>query len=565
MEFIKENKYYIIFGIIFIIGIILIIVGGNARRKIANNDDALCYIDLVGNNEITIYKDEEYVEPGYRGYDGNNVDLTNKVEVVNNIKTDYIGTYKVIYSLKNIVKERVVKVVNKEPGATTIHLYGDVNTFLYVGDEYVEKGYEVIDTIDGLSLRDKVKVSNNVDTSKVGVYKVTYTVINSSGITTTAVRTVIVMDSEMSLSVDNNNYTNGNVKINVYINDDLFEYLLLPNGDKIKEKIYTYEVNENGSYKFVMYNRKGKSIEKSIDINIINRTNPSGSCSGSYKDGKSVINISANDDIGISRYEMEGISYTNNQITVDEEISKANITIYDKANNSTNISCNLEDKNSKSSSSSSSNNSTKKPSSPTSSSSSTQKPSNSSTQKPSSSSTSGSTIVKVDTTDLGCNVYYGESELTTYLYIHRSVADDFHQILKETCGYVNRTSWLDAIHHAGSYVNREVTEYDYHSRGLAVDLNTVWTYTYKGTTYRPYASQGYSTWNRYKTFICDVCGGKEDCKYNVNYQIYKNYFKKRGWCWGGYWSPENFDPMHFELRDGGCAINNDRKSGIIDC
>ena len=345
MEFIKENKYYIIFGIIFIIGIILIIVGGNARRKIANNDDALCYIDLVGNNEITIYKDEEYVEPGYRGYDGNNVDLTNKVEVVNNIKTDYIGTYKVIYSLKNIVKERVVKVVNKEPGATTIHLYGDVNTFLYVGDEYVEKGYEVIDTIDGLSLRDKVKVSNNVDTSKVGVYKVTYTVINSSGITTTAVRTVIVMDSEMSLSVDNNNYTNGNVKINIYINDDLFDYLILPNGDKIKEKIYTYEVNENGSYKFVMYNRKGKNIEKSIDINIINRTNPSGSCSGSYKDGKSVINISANDDIGISRYEMEGISYTNNQITIDEEISKANITIYDKAGNSTNISCNLEDKN----------------------------------------------------------------------------------------------------------------------------------------------------------------------------------------------------------------------------
>ena len=346
MEFINKYKYYLIFGMIFIIGIIVLIIGVNSRKNIDIVDNyTLYYIELFGDNKITIYQGEEYIELGYRGYDDSNNDLTDKVEVTNNINTDTVGTYKVIYSLKDIVKERTVEVIKKEPGATYIHLYGDVNTFLYVGDEYIEKNCEVIDTVDGGKLKDKVKITNNVDTSKAGVYKVTYTVTNSSGITTSAVRTVIVMDSEMSVTLNNNNYTNNNVKINIYINDDMFDYLLLPDGNKVTDKIYTYEANENGTYKFVMYNRKGKSIEKSINVNIIDKTSPTGSCSGSYKDGKSVINIKAQDDIGISRYEVDGASYTSNQITINKELKTVNISIYDKANNSTSISCNLEDKN----------------------------------------------------------------------------------------------------------------------------------------------------------------------------------------------------------------------------
>ena len=31
------------------------------------------------------------------------------------------------------------------------------------------------------------------------------------------------------------------------------------------------------------------------------------------------------------------------------------------------------------------------------------------------------------------------------------------------------------------------------------------------------------------------------------------YFEPKGWCWGGNYSPKYFDPMHFEIRDGGCA------------
>ena len=346
MEFLNKYKYYLIFGIIFIIGIIVLIIGIYARNNVDIVDNyTLYYIELMGDNKITIYQGEDYLEPGYRGYDDNNNDLTNKVSVINNIDNNVVGVYQVIYSLNDIVKERTVEVIKKEPGSTYIHLYGDINTFLYVGDEYIEKNCEVIDTVDGSKLKDKIKITNNVNTSKAGVYKVTYTVTNSSGITTTAVRTVIVMDSEMSVTLNNTNYTNSNVKINIYINDDMFDYLLLPNGNKVIDKIYTYEVSENGNYKFIMYNKKNKNIEKSITVNNINKTKPSGSCGGSYKDGKSVINIKAQDDIGISRYEIDGANYTSNQITINKELKTVNISIYDKANNSTSISCNLEDKN----------------------------------------------------------------------------------------------------------------------------------------------------------------------------------------------------------------------------
>ena len=326
MEFIKKNKYYIIFGVIFLIGIALIFIGSNARSNVVVNDK-LYYIELLGDNKITIYEGEEYIEPGFRGYDEDNTELTSSVKVTNNINKDVPGTYKVIYSLNDIVKERIVEVIKKEPGSTTIHLYGDVNTFLYVGEEYVEKGYVVIDTVDGGKLKDKVKIVNNVDTSRAGIYKIKYTVTNSSGITTTVLRTVIVMDSELSISIDNDNYTNGNVKINTYVNDNFFEYLLLPNGEKISEKIYTYSVSENGTYKFIMYNSKGKNIEKSITVNNIDKTNPTGSCSGSYKNGKSTINIKTSDNVGISRYEIDGVSYTSSQLTIDKEMSKVNIVV----------------------------------------------------------------------------------------------------------------------------------------------------------------------------------------------------------------------------------------------
>lgn len=68
---------------------------------------------LVG-NDLTIKYKEEYIEPGYKYIDKDNNDLTNKVQVVNNINNKVPGTYKVIYRYNNKILTRVVTVLKPD-------------------------------------------------------------------------------------------------------------------------------------------------------------------------------------------------------------------------------------------------------------------------------------------------------------------------------------------------------------------------------------------------------------------------------------------------------------------
>ncbi len=344
----------IIGGIVLLAVIILLASKLFTNKGIVYEGDKLYYIELAGDVSITLYQGDAYIEPGYKGTDDEGNDLTDKIIVVDDIDNENIGNYKVTYTLGNITKERNVKVIEKPVGATYIHLYGDINTFLYIGEVYDEKGYAVIDSVDGTKLKDQVKVTSNVDTSKEGIYKVIYSVTNTSGVTTSKERTVIVMDRNLSLIPNNTNITNGNVTINIYARDELFSYLVLPNNVKVTDSVSTYEVSNNGTYKFIMYNTQGESKEKSIEIANIDRESPTGSCSGTYGSGKSNISINAKDNIGISKYVINGNNYTSSNITINEELSSVNITIYDKAGNTKAISCKLNGSGNSSSSSSSS-------------------------------------------------------------------------------------------------------------------------------------------------------------------------------------------------------------------
>ena len=171
-------------------------------------------------------------------------------------------------------------------------------------------------------------------------------------------------------------------------------------------------------------------------------------------------------------------------------------------------------------------------------------------------------ITAIDVTDLGCPLYYSDHViLFKQISVNDQVADQMHSILTNVCTYTNRTPWMKNLETAGAYVNKP----GYHGRGLAIDLNNAWEYHANGKTYMPYALYGgtnKSAWPKYQQFICEVCNGKEDCKYNINYQIYERYFKNNGWCWGGNWNPDYFDPMHFELSDSGCAPTNNSR---INC
>lgn len=79
------------------------------------------------------------------------------------------------------------------PGDIVIGLNGDEDTYVLVGEEYLEAGAHATEPTDGI-LNDAIEVSGEVDTTKAGDYEVTYRVSDSSGHTAEAVRTVHVVD-----------------------------------------------------------------------------------------------------------------------------------------------------------------------------------------------------------------------------------------------------------------------------------------------------------------------------------------------------------------------------------
>ena len=335
------NKYKIIF-IVFIIIIICII---SIHFFIPNTDNN--YLVLNGDEVITIYQGSDYIEPGYKAYNSKNKDLTNEVKIDSNLNVKLVGEYEISYKIGNVVKNRKIVVIEKPKVYTFIKLNvvdNKIDVYLEVGEEYKEPGYQVFSST-GKNLNDKVKVTGNVDTSKKGKYEIKYTLVDEDGVTIMVSRIVTVMDMEISLSLNTSSYTNKDVGININIDDEFFDYLLLPDGSKIKQNNYMYMVSSNGKYTFKAYSTKGMVKEKSIEVNNIDNILPTGSCSGSYKNGKSTINVNAKDNIGIKKYEIEGSSYTNNKITINKELSSITIKIYDKAGNIKNISCSLKNDN----------------------------------------------------------------------------------------------------------------------------------------------------------------------------------------------------------------------------
>ncbi len=263
--FFLKNKKIMLIG-----GVLLIFIMTLLFFVFSKNKDEKYYITLEGADVILIYEDSLYAEPGYKGFNDKEEDLTSLVTVSSNVDTTRPGNYTVIYELNGVKVYRTVKVISKDIVTTTIELKGNDVIYLNVNDMYVEPGFIATDIIDG-NITNKVIVSNNVDVKKAGEYKITYSVINSSGITTFAYRKVIVSSKEtkINLSLSNSNQTSGPIYIKVNIIDDNFNYMILPNNTKVTSKTYSYKVTKNGTYKFTYYNKSGEKTEKSITISNI--------------------------------------------------------------------------------------------------------------------------------------------------------------------------------------------------------------------------------------------------------------------------------------------------------
>lgn len=118
---------------------------------------------------------------GVRATDSENGDLTSKITYEGNVDTGKAGEYKVTYKVtdnSNFSVSKTVKITVKGSSEPVIDA-SDKEISQYTLFDYID-GVKASDDTDG-DLTSKIAYEGNVDTSKLGDYKVVYKVTNSNG------------------------------------------------------------------------------------------------------------------------------------------------------------------------------------------------------------------------------------------------------------------------------------------------------------------------------------------------------------------------------------------------
>lgn len=172
-----------------------VLTGGEAVKVTAK-------IELEGEKEITMPYQEEWIEPGFFANDEKTGDLTEKVEVskeeING--NEYNLVYKVTDSNGNVVEEKRHITLTDEV-APVINLNGNKNVYINTGNEYQDEGATAIDEKDR-DVSSTLEVEGNVDTSKTGLYIVTYKATDNSGNIATNERFVAVSEPGKVIAQD---------------------------------------------------------------------------------------------------------------------------------------------------------------------------------------------------------------------------------------------------------------------------------------------------------------------------------------------------------------------------
>ena len=350
-----KDKKSILFVILLILIISITLVVSFVVKNKKNIKIDEYQLVLLGDLVITIYEDEQYIEPGYYVLK-NQLVVNEEVAVTKLPDTLKIGTYNITYMIHDIRKERTIKVIKKEDDENEdekeiektegkkieFKLTGKSEIIINKGDTYNEPGF--IATCDDLDISSYVKIDGIVNTKIPGIYTINYS-LNYDNEVKTIKRTVVVLETikkeELQLSLDySKDYTNQGVKITVKVSGTNFSYLKLPDGTVSENKNMTYTASKNGTYNFVAYDKEDKMVSKNVTINNIDTEKPTGSCQAKVSSNKTTITVNANDNVGIKEY-LYNNTYKSNETsyTLNKAFNNVQVTIYDKAGNSNKITC----------------------------------------------------------------------------------------------------------------------------------------------------------------------------------------------------------------------------------
>ena len=149
-------------------------------------------VELVGDDHLVLNYPEKYVETGAKVFFKDR-QLQEATILPSSLEDTTLGEYVVEYEYKllNIhkkAKRTIVVVDQQEP---QLQLLGEVSMQLEQGVEFEEPGFEALDNYDG-DLTSQVIVKMPEEIEEVGTHEIEYEVIDSSGNSQKAIRTIEV-------------------------------------------------------------------------------------------------------------------------------------------------------------------------------------------------------------------------------------------------------------------------------------------------------------------------------------------------------------------------------------
>ena len=119
----------------------------------------------------------------------------------------------------------------------------------------------------------------------------------------------------------------------------------MPNGERSNNTSINYEVQNNGVYSFIVYDKFNNQIKLEKKIVNIDKTLPTGICVANLNEGKTHVTVTASDDLsGILGYYYNNGSnttslITNNQYTFSSLHDSISVIVEDKVGNKITLVC----------------------------------------------------------------------------------------------------------------------------------------------------------------------------------------------------------------------------------
>ena len=220
----------------------------------------------------------------------------------------------------------------------TIKLHGDNPYYLLKGKQYEEPGYEAYEK-NGTQVSYKIRKSGSINPNVPGRYEIVYEVEG-----TVARRTVIVPDLDVVMIADSEDYTNEEYNIMLSIKGIDYDKTVLPNGETTIDRAIEYEISDNGTYTFILYDRYKNQIKVEKTVNNFDKEAPIGNCTNKLDLGKTYVEVEATDKLsGIASYVyqngVEDIPSTSSKYEYSGLYKDVNVVLIDRLGNKATIKC----------------------------------------------------------------------------------------------------------------------------------------------------------------------------------------------------------------------------------